>query len=94
MSVVVTNIVRTAAEVVKAFAAFGVATVHEAQGRTGLMASAIRPIYRPIHAVGPAVTCAVAPRMRRSGCSVPLRPMLRRQLCASVCSARRKGWLC
>jgi len=61
MSVVVTNIVRTDADVVNAFAALGVATVHEAQGRTGLMASGIRPIYRPIHAVGPAVTCAVAP---------------------------------
>ena len=61
MSVVVTNIVRPAAEIVNAFAAFGVATVHEAQGRTGLLASSIRPIYRPIQAVGPAVTCAVAP---------------------------------
>ena len=61
MSIVITNIARTAADVVKAFAVFGVATVHEAQGRTGLMASTIRPTYRPIHAVGTAVTCAVAP---------------------------------
>jgi 4-hydroxy-4-methyl-2-oxoglutarate aldolase len=61
MSVVVTNIARPAAEIVQAFAAFGVATVHEAQARTGLLASTIRPIYRPIQALGPAVTCSVAP---------------------------------
>jgi 4-hydroxy-4-methyl-2-oxoglutarate aldolase len=61
MSVVVTHITRPAADLVNAFAEFGVATVHEAQGRTGLLASGIRPIYRPIQAVGPAVTCAVPP---------------------------------
>jgi 4-hydroxy-4-methyl-2-oxoglutarate aldolase len=61
MSVVVANITRTAPELVKAFAAFGVATVHEAQARTGLLASNIRPIFRPIQAVGPAITCSVAP---------------------------------
>ena len=61
MSVVVTNIARPATELVQAFSAFGVATVHEAQGRTGLLAASIRPIYRPIQAVGPAVTCTVAP---------------------------------
>ena len=52
MSVVVTNIARPAADVVRALGAFGVATVHEAQDRTGLLAASIRPIYRPIHAVG------------------------------------------
>jgi len=61
MSVVVTNIARPAAETVAALGRFGVATVHEAYGRTGLLAASIRPIYRPIHAAGAAITCSVAP---------------------------------
>lgn len=61
MAVVVTGIRRVDAEVVSGFAAFGVATVHEAQGRKGLMASRLRPIFRPAHIAGPAVTCEVAP---------------------------------
>ncbi len=61
MAVVVTDIKRTEKTIVDGFADFGVATVHEAQGRKGLLASYMRPIYRPIHAVGTAVTCEVAP---------------------------------
>ncbi|HKX56269.1 MAG TPA: 4-carboxy-4-hydroxy-2-oxoadipate aldolase/oxaloacetate decarboxylase, partial [Xanthomonadales bacterium] len=61
MAVVVTRIKRVEAAVVAAFGQLGVATVHEAQGRTGLMASHMRPIYRPAHIAGTAVTCEVAP---------------------------------
>ncbi|HTI67866.1 MAG TPA: 4-carboxy-4-hydroxy-2-oxoadipate aldolase/oxaloacetate decarboxylase [Caulobacteraceae bacterium] len=61
MPIVVTGIDRTAAEIVAGYAGVGVATVHEAQGRKGLLASHMRPIYRPAHIAGPAVTCEVAP---------------------------------
>ncbi len=61
MSVVVTNIERPDQAVLAGFDGLGVATLHEAQGRKGLLASGIRPIYRPIHMAGPAITCEVAP---------------------------------
>ena len=61
VSIVVRNISRVAPELVDAFGQFGVATVHEAQGRSGLFAPHIRPIYRPAHVAGSAVTCEVAP---------------------------------
>ena len=58
---VVRTIDRVAAETVAGYRGIGVATVHEAQGRKGLLSSAMRPIYRPVHIAGPAVTCEVAP---------------------------------
>ncbi len=61
MSKVVQNTPRAAKDVVEGFKGIGVATVHEAQGRKGLMASYMRPIYRPVHMVGSAVTVEVAP---------------------------------
>jgi 4-hydroxy-4-methyl-2-oxoglutarate aldolase len=61
VNVVVRNINRVDPAVVEGFAGIGIATVHEAQGRKGLLASYMRPIYRPCHIVGAAVTCEMAP---------------------------------
>jgi 4-hydroxy-4-methyl-2-oxoglutarate aldolase len=61
VSIVYTGAPRTESSVVVGFAAFGVATVHEAQGRTGLMAPYMRPVYAGARAVGTAVTVSLAP---------------------------------
>ena len=61
MSIVVTKIDRSAQPLAAEFAAHGVATVHEAQGRKGLLDAGLRPIYRPAAIAGTAVTCEVAP---------------------------------
>ncbi len=59
--VVVRTVPRVAPERLVPLAAFGVATVHEAIGRRGLMASSLRPIYRGASIAGPAVTVSVTP---------------------------------
>jgi 4-hydroxy-4-methyl-2-oxoglutarate aldolase len=61
MSTVYTDPPRTAPDIVAGFAKLGVATVHEAQGRTGLMLPYMRPIYAGAGAVGTAVTVSLAP---------------------------------
>jgi 4-hydroxy-4-methyl-2-oxoglutarate aldolase len=59
--VVMRNPPRAERETVDAFAGLGVATVHEAQGRTGLMRPRIKPIWKGAHIAGTAVTVSVPP---------------------------------
>jgi 4-hydroxy-4-methyl-2-oxoglutarate aldolase len=61
MGVVMTGVRRAEPATVAGFAKIGVATAHEAQGRKGLLASHMRPVWRPAHIAGPAVTVEVAP---------------------------------
>jgi len=59
--IVVRNIQRAEASVVESLGRFGVATIHEAQGRSGLMKTHMRPIYEGARTVGTAVTVLTHP---------------------------------
>jgi 4-hydroxy-4-methyl-2-oxoglutarate aldolase len=59
--VVVRRVTRLDPALVDSFGSFGVATVHEAQGRTGLLAARVCPVWAGARAAGSAVTVSVPP---------------------------------
>src|SRR5438045_8015634 len=60
-TIVVRNIVRAEADVVKRLGVLGTSTVHEAYGRFGLMKPYLRPVWAGGEAVGTAVTVLAHP---------------------------------
>jgi 4-hydroxy-4-methyl-2-oxoglutarate aldolase len=61
LGVVYRNIKRADAQTAEALAKFGASTVHEAQGRVGLMKPYMRPIYPGAQVSGTAVTVLLQP---------------------------------
>jgi 4-hydroxy-4-methyl-2-oxoglutarate aldolase len=60
-TVCVRQIPRTPLDLVEKLEEFGVATIHEVQGRCGLLAAYMRPIYAGALAAGNAVTVSLPP---------------------------------
>jgi len=61
MSRVITRIERVEPALIQSLAEAGVATVHEAQGRSGLLHPRLRPIFSGVRIAGSAVTVSVPP---------------------------------
>jgi 4-hydroxy-4-methyl-2-oxoglutarate aldolase len=61
LGIVKRNIVRADKAAVEKLSRFGVATIHEAQGRVGLTKPYMRPIYTGAHMCGTAVTVLLHP---------------------------------
>lgn len=61
MSLVVRNPPRVDRTLLERFSGIGVATVHEAQGRRGLLGPRLRPIWAGAHIAGTAITVSVPP---------------------------------
>jgi 4-hydroxy-4-methyl-2-oxoglutarate aldolase len=61
LGIVKRGIVRAEPDAVAQLARYGVATIHEAMGRVGLMQPYLRPIYAGAHCCGTAVTVLLQP---------------------------------